>query len=146
VVEIQAHHVPPGIGDPVFDKLDADIARAMMGIGAVKAVEIGDGFQAAAMTGFENNDQMDEQGFLSNHSGGILAGISTGQPVIVRAHVKPIPSIRIGQKTLDKHGRPTVISTGGRHDICAIPRINMVCESMLALVLTDHVLRQKMVE
>jgi chorismate synthase len=145
VVEIQAHHVPPGIGDPVFDKLDADIARAMMGIGAVKAVEIGAGIQATAMTGFENNDQMDEQGFLSNHSGGILAGISTGQPVIVRVHVKPIPSIRIEQKTLDKHGRPTVISTGGRHDICAIPRINMVCESMLALVLTDHVLRQKMV-
>jgi chorismate synthase len=104
VVEIQAHHVPPGIGDPVFDKLDADIARAMMGIGAVKAVEIGAGIQAPVMTGFENNDQMNEEGFLSNHSGGILAGISTGQPVIVRVHVKPIPSIRIEQKTLDKHG------------------------------------------
>jgi chorismate synthase len=145
VVEIQAHHVPPGIGDPVFDKLDADIARAMMGVGAVKAVEIGAGIQAPAMTGSENNDPMDEKGFLSNHSGGILAGISTGQPVIVRVHVKPIPSIRIEQKTLDKNGRPAVISTRGRHDICAIPRINMVCESMLALVLTDHVLRQKMV-
>ncbi|HSL61011.1 MAG TPA: chorismate synthase [Desulfotignum sp.] len=146
IVEIQAFQVPAGIGDPVFDKLDADIAKAMMGIGAVKAVEIGAGIQAPAMTGFENNDQMDETGFLSNHSGGILAGISTGQPIIVRVHVKPIPSIRRNQQTLDTNGRLAVISTEGRHDICAIPRINMVCESMLALVLTDHVLRQKMVK
>jgi chorismate synthase len=86
---------------------------------------------------------MDETGFLSNHSGGILAGISTGEPIIVRVHVKPIPSIRLDQKTLDQDGGPAVISTRGRHDICAVPRINMVCESMLALVLTDHVLRQK---
>ncbi|MDZ7665220.1 MAG: chorismate synthase [Desulfotignum sp.] len=143
VVEIRAEQVPAGIGDPVFDKLDADIAKAMMSIGAVKAVEIGSGVCAAGRTGSENNDPMDDNGFLSNHSGGILAGISTGQPVIVRVHVKPIPSIRLDQKTLDTDGRPAVISTRGRHDICAIPRINMVCESMLALVLTDHVLRQK---
>jgi chorismate synthase len=143
VVEIRAGGVPAGIGDPVFDKLDADIAKAMMGIGAVKAVEIGSGVCAAGRTGSENNDPMDDSGFLSNHSGGILAGISTGEPVIVRVHVKPIPSIRLEQKTLDTAGRPSVISTQGRHDICAIPRINMVCESMLALVLTDHVLRQK---
>ena len=143
VVEIRAGGVPAGIGDPVFDKLDADIAKAMMSIGAVKAVEIGSGVCAAGRTGSENNDPMDEKGFLSNHSGGILAGISTGEPVIVRVHVKPIPSIRLEQKTLDTAGRPAVISTRGRHDICAIPRINMVCESMLALVLTDHVLRQK---
>lgn len=143
VVEIQAGHVPAGIGEPVFDKLDADIAKAMMSIGAVKAVEIGSGVCAAGRTGSENNDPMDDNGFLSNHSGGILAGISTGQPVIVRVHVKPIPSIRLDQKTVDTDGRPAVISTRGRHDICAIPRINMVCESMLALVLTDHVLRQK---
>ncbi|MEX1298827.1 MAG: chorismate synthase [Desulfotignum sp.] len=146
VVEIQARHVPAGIGDPVFDKLDADIAKAMMSIGAVKAVEIGSGVHAAGMKGSENNDPMDDKGFLSNHSGGILAGISTGEPVIVRIHVKPIPSIRLDQKTLDMDGRPAVISTRGRHDICAIPRINMVCESMLALVLTDHVLRQKTIE
>jgi chorismate synthase len=144
-VQITALHVPAGIGEPVFDKLDADIARAMMGIGAVKAVEIGAGIRAAAMTGFDNNDQMDETGFLSNHSGGILAGISTGEPIVVQVHVKPIPSIRLDQKTLDQQGRPAVISTGGRHDICAIPRINKVCESMLALVITDHLLRQKMV-
>ncbi|MCF8112686.1 MAG: chorismate synthase [Desulfotignum sp.] len=143
IVEIQACHVPAGIGDPVFDKLDADIAKAMMGIGAVKAVEIGAGIRAPAMTGFENNDQMDDTGFLSNHSGGILAGISTGQPIIARVHVKPIPSISLDQKTVDTTGQPAVISIRGRHDICAIPRINMVCESMLALVLTDHVLRQK---
>jgi len=143
VVEIRAGGVPAGIGDPVFDKLDADIAKAMMSIGAVKAVEIGSGVCAAGRTGSENNDSMDDSGFLSNHSGGILAGISTGEPVIVRVHVKPIPSIRLEQKTLDTAGRPSVISTQGRHDICAIPRINMVCESMLALVLTDHVLRQK---
>jgi len=143
VVEIQAGQVPAGIGEPVFDKLDADIAKAMMSIGAVKAVEIGSGVCAAGRTGSENNDPMDNNGFLSNHSGGILAGISTGQPVIVRVHVKPIPSIRLDQKTLDMDGRPAVISTRGRHDICAIPRINMVCESMLALVLTDHLLRQK---
>jgi chorismate synthase len=143
VVEIRAMHVPAGIGDPVFDKLDADIAKAMMGIGAVKAVEIGSGIHAPLKTGSENNDQMDDNGFLSNHSGGILAGISTGEPIIVTVHVKPIPSIRLDQKTRDINGRPAVISTRGRHDVCAIPRINMVCESMLALVLTDHVLRHK---
>ena len=143
VVEIRGNNVPAGIGDPVFDKLDADIAKAMMGIGAVKAVEIGSGIQAPGMKGSENNDPMDDTGFLSNHSGGILAGISTGAPVIVRVHVKPIPSIRLDQKTLAMDGRPAVVSTRGRHDICAIPRINVVCEAMLALVLTDHVLRQK---
>ncbi|MCA1795093.1 MAG: chorismate synthase [Desulfotignum sp.] len=144
-VQITAMQVPAGIGEPVFDKLDAEIARAMMGIGAVKAVEIGAGIQAATMTGFENNDQMDKTGFLSNHSGGILAGISTGEPIVVQVHVKPIPSIQLDQKTLDQQGQPAVISTTGRHDICAIPRINKVCEAMLALVITDHLLRQKMV-
>lgn len=143
IVEIKAMNVPAGIGDPVFDKLDGDIAKAMMSIGAVKAVEIGAGISAAQMTGFENNDQLTLQGFETNHSGGILAGISNGDEIIVRVHVKPIPSIRIPQKTLTDEGLPTTVSTEGRHDICAIPRINMVCESMLALVLTDHILRQK---
>ncbi|HKJ97509.1 MAG TPA: chorismate synthase [Desulfotignum sp.] len=146
MVEITARNVPAGIGDPVFDKLDADIAKAMMGIGAVKAVEIGAGTGAAELTGFENNDQMDSSGFLSNHAGGILAGISTGEPIVVRVHVKPIPSIGREQKTLHQDGQETTISTKGRHDICAIPRINKVCESMLALVITDHLLRQKMVK
>ena len=143
IVEIKAMNVPVGIGDPVFDKLDGDIAKAMMSIGAVKAVEIGAGIRAAQMTGFENNDQLTLQGFETNHSGGILAGISNGDEIIVRVHVKPIPSIRMPQKTLTDEGLPTTVSTEGRHDICAIPRINMVCESMLALVLTDHILRQK---
>lgn len=143
IVEIKAVNVPAGIGDPVFDKLDADIAKAMMSIGAVKAVEIGAGILASEMTGFENNDQLTPQGFASNHSGGILAGISNGDDIVVRVHVKPIPSILKEQKTMTDSGHPTTISTKGRHDICAIPRINMVCESMLALVLTDHILRQK---
>ncbi|MBU0970386.1 MAG: chorismate synthase [Proteobacteria bacterium] len=144
IVEITAINVPAGIGDPVFDKLDADIAKAMMSIGAVKAVEIGAGIRAPEMTGFENNDPLTPQGFASNNSGGILAGISNGDKIIVRVHVKPIPSIAKSQKTLTEKGVATTISTKGRHDICAIPRINMVCESMLALVLADHILRQKM--
>ncbi len=144
VVEIKAVNVPAGIGDPVFDKLDGDIAKGMMSIGAVKAVEIGAGTAAPEMTGFENNDPLTPKGFVTNHSGGILAGISNGDEIVVRVHVKPIPSILKDQKTLTDTGEPTLISTKGRHDICAIPRINMVCESMLALVLTDHILRQKM--
>ncbi len=143
IVEIKAMNVPAGIGDPVFDKLDGEIAKAMMSIGAVKAVEIGAGISAAQMTGFENNDPLTMQGFETNHSGGILAGISNGDEIIVRVHVKPIPSILKPQKTLTDEGLPIEVSTKGRHDICAIPRINKVCESMLALVLTDHILRQK---
>lgn len=143
IVEVKAVNVPPGLGDPVFDKLDAEIAKAMMSIGAVKAVEIGAGVRAAEMTGFENNDQITASGFETNHSGGILAGISNGDDIVVRVHVKPIPSILKPQETLAEDGSPRTVSTRGRHDICAIPRINMVCESMLALVLTDHILRQK---
>ncbi|WP_022668561.1 chorismate synthase [Desulfospira joergensenii] len=143
VVEIRAKNVPAGIGDPVFDKLDADIAKALMSIGAVKAVEIGSGLKAAAMTGSENNDEITSTGFQTNHSGGILAGISNGDEILSRVHVKPIPSISKVQKTIDTQGEETTISTKGRHDISAIPRINMVCESMMALVLTDHILRQK---
>lgn len=143
VVEIIASNVPAGIGEPVFDKLDADIAKALMSIGAVKAVEIGAGIHAPKMTGFENNDQILPDGFQSNHSGGILAGISNGDDIIARVHVKPIPSILKPQQTIDQNGNPTEISTEGRHDICAIPRINMVCEAMMAIALTDHLLRQK---
>ena len=143
IVEIIALNVPPGLGEPVFDKLDADIAKALMSIGAVKAVEIGAGICAPKMTGFENNDQILLDGFQTNHSGGILAGISNGDDIITRVHVKPIPSILKPQQTIDEKGRLTEISTKGRHDICAIPRINKVCEAMLAIVLTDHLLRQK---
>ena len=143
IVEIKAKNVPPGLGDPVFDKLDGEIARAMMSIGAVKAVEIGAGVNAASLKGSENNDAMDLDGFQSNNAGGILAGISSGEDIVVRVHVKPIPSILKPQETLKEDGQATVISTKGRHDICAIPRINKVCEAMLALVLADHLLRQK---
>ncbi|SLM27476.1 Chorismate synthase [Desulfamplus magnetovallimortis] len=143
VLEITARNVPAGLGEPVFDKLDADIAKAMMSIGAVKAVEIGSGCEAAVKTGFDNNDQITPSGFESNNCGGILAGISNGDDIVVRVHVKPIPSILKEQKTVDDKGNPCVLSTRGRHDICAIPRINPVCRAMLYLVIADHVLRQK---
>lgn len=146
VVEIKAVNVPPGLGDPVFDKLDADIAKALMSIGAVKGVEIGAGFRSAEMTGYENNDQITENGFKTNNSGGILAGISNGDEIICRVHVKPIPSILRNQDTIDENGKPHIISTRGRHDVSAIPRINSVCRAMLRLVLADHILRQKAVK
>ncbi len=143
VVEICAANVPAGLGDPVFDKLDADIAKALMGIGAVKAVEIGAGCNAARLKGSENNDQITDKGFLTNNSGGILAGISNGDKIIVRVSIKPIPSIKIPMKTIDDKGRPLEIITGGRHDISAIPRINAVCKAMMAITITDHLLRQE---
>ncbi len=145
IVEIIVSNVPAGLGDPVFDKLDADIAKALMSIGAVKAVEIGAGINAPKMTGFENNDEIFPDGFKTNHSGGILAGISNGENIIARVHIKPIPSILKKQHTIDDKGNKAEISTKGRHDICAIPRINMVCEAMMAITLADHVLRQKII-
>lgn len=143
IVEIRAANVPAGLGDPVFDKLDADIAKALMSIGAVKAVEIGSGCAAADMTGYQNNDQISENGFETNHCGGILAGISNGEEIVARVHVKPIPSIVREQKTMDENGNQVLISTRGRHDVSAIPRINPVCTAMMSLVLADHLLRQK---
>jgi chorismate synthase len=143
IVEIFACNCPPGLGDPVFGKLDALIAQAMMSIGAVKGVEIGDGFCAARMYGSEQNDQMGEDGFLSNHAGGILGGISNGNDIVVRIAVKPTPSISSPQKTLDITGRETEIVIEGRHDPCIVPRIAPVAESMLALVLMDCYLEQE---
>ena len=143
IVEIQAEGVPKGLGDPVFDKLDADLAKAIMSIGAVKGVEIGAGFQVAKMRGSENNDEITPEGFLSNNAGGILAGISNAEPILIRAAVKPIPSIQIEQQTIDRFNQPQTLSVRGRHDISPIPRINVVCEAMIALVLVDHLLRQK---
>ncbi|MBI9089128.1 MAG: chorismate synthase [Desulfobacterium sp.] len=145
VVEIRAINVPAGLGEPVFDKLDAQLAGALMGIGAVKAVEIGAGCEAAQMTGSENNDQILENGFETNNSGGVLAGISNGDEIIARVHVKPIPSITKEQKTVDENGRQTTLSTRGRHDVSAIPRINPVCKAMVTIVLADLLLRQKAV-
>ncbi len=146
IVEITATGVPAGLGEPVFDKLDADLAKAIMGIGAVKGVEIGAGFGAASKLGSENNDPITPQGFVTNNSGGVLAGISNGDDVVIRAAVKPIPSISIEQKTIDQKSNPRIISIKGRHDVSAIPRINVVCEAMVRLVLTDHLLRQRMIK
>jgi len=142
IVEIIAKGVPKGLGDPVFDKLDAGLAGALMSIGAVKGVEIGAGFRAAGMLGSENNDPIKPEGFETNNSGGILAGISNGDHIVIRVAVKPIPSIAIDQKTVDHFNKPRIISTKGRHDISAIPRINVVCKSMVQIVLADHLLRQ----
>ncbi len=146
VVEVKASGVPAGLGDPVFDKLDADIAKAMMSVGAVKGVEIGAGCQSARMTGFSCNDQLSAQGFDSNNSGGILAGISNGDDIVVRAYVKPIPSIAKTMKTVNEQNIETEISTTGRHDICAVPRINPVLKAMMLLTLADHFLRQRAIQ
>ena len=142
IVECIIEGVQPGIGDPVFDKLDAEIARAIMSIGAVKGIEIGSGFAAADMLGNEHNDWRDSSGFLSNNAGGILGGISTGQPIVFRAVIKPTSSISMPQKTVDREGNECEIVTEGRHDPCICPRIIPVVESMAALVLEDQYKRQ----
>ena len=141
IVEIRAACLP-GLGEPVFDKLDSELARSLMSIGAVKGVEIGAGFKAAEMLGSENNDAISPAGFLGNNSGGILAGISNGEHLIIRVAVKPIPSIYKEQQTVNLHNEPVTIKIGGRHDISAIPRIIPVCEAMVRLTLVDHLLRQ----
>ncbi|MFZ2446488.1 MAG: chorismate synthase [Syntrophobacteraceae bacterium] len=140
IVGIFAGGCPPGLGEPVFDKLDARLASAIMSIGAVKGVEIGEGFRAAAMTGSENNDPVTPQGYASNHAGGILGGISSGMEIVIRAAVKPIPSISLPQRTVDADGNPAEITIKGRHDISAIPRIIPVCEAMTLLALADFML------
>ena len=143
IVEIVAHNCPAGLGEPVFDKLDGELARALMSIGAVKGVEIGEGFAAAGLTGSQNNDPLTPTGFASNRSGGILAGISNGDDIVARVAVKPIPSIAKEQQSIDQNGQPVSIKIGGRHDISAIPRIIPVCEAMVCLTLADHLLRQR---
>jgi len=140
IVEIRACGCPPGLGEPVFDKLDARLASALMSIGAVKGVEIGAGFAVAGMLGSQNNDELTPGGYSSNNAGGILGGISTGMDIVVRVAVKPIPSIAIPQKTVDRSGNPALIETKGRHDISPIPRIVPICEAMVLLVLADFML------
>ncbi len=140
VVEIHAKGCPPGLGEPVFDKLDARLAAAIMSVGAVKGVEIGEGFRAAGMLGSQNNDPITPEGYESNHAGGILGGISTGMDIIMRVAVKPIPSISKPQRTVDSSGKPAIISVKGRHDISAVPRIVPVLEAMTLLVLADFML------
>ncbi len=145
VIEVVATGVPAGLGEPIYDKLDSDLARAMMSINAVKAVEIGDGFAAAALRGEENADRMragaSTPEFLSNHAGGILGGISSGQPVVVRFAVKPTSSILIPVETVTRAGENTEIVTKGRHDPCVGIRAVPVGEAMMACVLADHWLR-----
>ncbi|GAB6887351.1 chorismate synthase [Desulfothermus okinawensis JCM 13304] len=142
IVEVQVIGVPPGLGEPVFDKLDARLAYAVMSIGAVKAVEIGSGFDAAHLTGSQNNDYITKEGFTSNNAGGILGGISSGQPIVLRAAIKPIPSISIPQKTINKRGQEVSLEIKGRHDVSAIPRIVPVIKAMVALTIADMYLLQ----
>ncbi len=147
IIEVVASGVPAGLGAPTFDRLDADVAKAMLSIPAVKGVEIGDGFAAAALSGQEHNDAMRMQGdavrFLSNHAGGVLGGISTGEDVVVRLAIKPTSSIATPQPTVDVHGAEVEVVTKGRHDPCVAIRGVPVAEAMLALVLADHLLRHR---
>jgi chorismate synthase len=143
IVEVRVRGCPAGLGEPVFDKLDAVLAQALMSVGAVKGVEIGAGFAAARMLGSEHNDPILPGGFASNHAGGILAGISNGADIILRAAVKPIPSISREQDTIDLAGRPRRLVVKGRHDVSAIPRIVPVLEAMVRLTLADFLLRQR---
>ena len=147
VIEVQAENVPPGLGAPIYGKLDADLAAGLMSINAVKGVEIGAGFGAAALLGEENADEMRMRDgivqFGSNHSGGILGGISTGQPIVVRFAVKPTSSILVSRQAVDRHGAEVDIVTKGRHDPCVGIRAVPVGESMVACILADHLLRHR---
>lgn len=149
VVEVRARGVPPGLGEPVFDKLQADIGKAMFSIPAIKAVEFGEGRDVVRMRGSEHNDSFVRRadgsiGTVSNHHGGILGGISTGEEIIVRITVKPLASIAQPQQTVDQQGNPSEIIVKGRHDPTALPRLVPIAEAMLALVLADHALRQRL--
>ncbi|HOW57269.1 MAG TPA: chorismate synthase, partial [Smithellaceae bacterium] len=143
VAEIIVRNCPAGLGEPVFDKMDAELAKALMSIGSVKAVEIGAGFAVADLPGSQVNDQMTKKGFISNNAGGILAGITNGEDIILRAYCKPVPSLGKEQLTTDQKGNERKIKIAGRHDVCVLPRIVPVCEAMTAIVLADHLLRQK---
>lgn len=142
-VRVVADGVPVGLGEPLYDKLDADIAYAMMGINAVKGVEIGAGFACVTQKGSEHGDELLPEGFASNHAGGVLGGISTGQPVVVELAIKPTSSIRLPRRSIDLDGAPTIVQTHGRHDPCVGIRAVPIAEAMLALVLIDHALRDR---
>lgn len=140
---VVAEGVPVGWGEPVYDRLDAEIAYGMMSINAVKGVEIGAGFAAVSQRGTEHSDEITPEGFTSNNAGGILGGISTGQDIVVSIAVKPTSSIRLGRHSIDKAGNPVVVETHGRHDPCVGIRATPIAEAMLALVLVDHALRHR---
>jgi chorismate synthase len=142
-VNVQATGVPPGLGEPVFDKLDAEIAHAMMGINAVKAVEIGDGFESVVQKGTQHRDEITPQGFRTNHAGGTLGGLSSGQTIRVSMAIKPTSSLRLPCDSVDIAGAPVQVITTGRHDPCVGIRATPIAEAMLALVLMDHYLRHR---
>ena len=142
-INVVAENVPVGLGEPVYDRLDADIAHALMSINAVKGVEIGDGFACVAQKGTEHRDELTPEGFLSNHAGGILGGISTGQDILASIAVKPTSSIRIPGRSIDLGGQPVEVVTHGRHDPCVGIRATPIAEAMLAIVLMDHALRHR---
>ncbi len=142
-VTVIAHGVPPGLGEPVFDRLDADLAHAMMGINAVKGVELGAGFAVVGQRGGTHRDELTPAGFTANHAGGVLGGISTGQDIVVSMALKPTSSIQVPGRTVDLEGRPVEVVTTGRHDPCVGLRATPIAEAMLALVLMDHYLRHR---
>jgi chorismate synthase len=143
LVTVTATGMPPGLGEPVFDRLDAEIARALMSINAVKGVEIGAGFASVEQKGTEHRDEITPQGFVSNNAGGILGGISSGQDIVARLALKPTSSLRLPGRTVDVHGAPAEVVTTGRHDPCVGIRATPIAEAMLALVLVDHLLRHR---
>ena len=142
-IMVQASNVPVGLGEPIFDRIDADIAHALMGINAVKGVEIGDGFAVVSQKGSEHRDELTPDGFLSNHSGGILGGISSGQNIVANIAMKPTSSIGVSGKTINLEGESTDLITTGRHDPCVGIRAVPIAEAMLALTLMDHFLRHR---
>lgn len=142
-VTVVAEGVPPGLGEPIFDRLDADIAHAMMSINAVKGVEIGAGFACVEQKGTEHRDEITPDGFLSNHAGGTLGGISSGQNIVVNMALKPTSSLRLPGQSVDIHGQPVEVVTHGRHDPCVGIRATPIAEAMLAMVIMDHLLRHR---
>ncbi len=142
-IEVRASGVPAGLGEPLFDKLDADIAYAMMGLNAVKGVTIGDGFGVVAQRGTVHGDELTPEGFASNHAGGVLGGISTGQDLVVSLAIKPTSSIRTAKASIDRAGQATQVQTFGRHDPCVGIRATPIAEALLALVVMDHALRHR---
>lgn len=142
-INVVAEGVPPGLGEPIFDRLDADLAHALMSINAVKGVEIGAGFDCVDQKGTEHRDEMTPEGFLSNNAGGVLGGISSGQPIVASIALKPTSSLRIPGRSIDVHGNPVEVITTGRHDPCVGIRATPIAEAMMAIVLMDHYLRHR---
>lgn len=142
-INVVAEGVPPGLGEPIFDRLDADLAHALMSINAVKGVEIGAGFGCIEQKGTEHRDEMTPEGFLSNEAGGVLGGISSGQPIVASIALKPTSSLRLPGRSIDVHGKPVEVITTGRHDPCVGIRATPIAEAMMAIVLLDHYLRHR---